>query len=148
MERSCPHLLKVGSRISQNEAYVVLPSPWNGEVSLAAEKKPVDSVAFYHPRGLVFDICVYICGRWYFLSWLGFWVFFPQLKFFLEWLNMSVCVPTFTWESVCWGRVVIKYKGILYGNIKIHMSYIFALQTQKPVSAVSLGLEGTRQNLF
>lgn len=82
-------------------------SPWNSEVSLVPEKKPVNRVAFYHPRGFFFDTCIYTCGRWYFLSLV--WCFFSSLlKFFLELLNMFVCVLTFMWESVCWGRMVIK----------------------------------------
>lgn len=44
--------------------------------------------------------------------------------------------------------MVIKHKGILQENFKIKMSSIFAFQTQKPVNKVSLGQEGTQQNLF
>lgn len=83
---------------------MVLPSPRNGEVSLAAEKKPVNSVAFYHPRGLFFDICVYIyMWKMVFFELVWFcWGFFPAK--ILPRMIEYVCVCSHLCEGVRAGR--------------------------------------------
>lgn len=113
---------------------------------LDPEKKPVNRVAFYHLKGLFFDICVYMCGRCYFLSFVGFFPHALRIRIheILPRMIESVWMQAqFMWESVFWGRMVIKHKGILYRNIKICMSYIFTLQIHRPVNKISLGQEGT-----